>query len=229
MKNQFHTLKIEAIDDTITSDTKGWKRIEGLCKFIKNQQDSMKSLDLSLPIAFEESVITKIGEAFSKLTQLRKLDLTFNTRFGMSMDEMIDYMEYGLQQGVPARSRKELSMPTKWNPGLAKYMKRLENLEEFDLTFFIIHRDSTKWLVDLFKVLPGLERLRKLSIGSRCGEYFQADEQKIISAVQELQNIKKMRLDFYDAMGFYQQMLPNLNQIVKEINKRQITRSDLMF
>ena len=229
MINQFHTFQLEAIDDSITSQTKGWKRIEGLCKFIKNQKDSIKNLDISLPIAFEESVVTKIGEAFSKLTQLKKLHLRFNTRFGMNMDEMIYYMESGLQQGVPVRSRKELVMPTKWNPSLAKYMKHLENLEDFNLAFFIIHSDSTKWLVDIIKALPSLEKLRRISIGSRCGEYFQSDELKIISAVRELQNVKHMTLDFYDGMGFYQQMLPNLGQIVEETNQRQITRSDLMF
>ena len=229
MMNQLQNLKIQAIDETVTSETKGWKRVEGLCKFIKNQKDSMKTLDISLPIAFEENVVTKIGEAFSKLTQLKKLHLLFNSYSAIEVDDLVEYVESNLQHGIPAKSRKEITMPTKWNPSLAKYMKHLENLEDLSLKFFIVDPDSSKWLVDVMKVLPGLERLRKILMRTRSGELFQGVEQKLISAVKELKNIKTIQLSFYDAMGCFFQMLPNLNRIANEIEQRQITRSDLMF
>jgi len=229
MINQFHTLKLQAIDDTVTSQTKGWKRVEGLCKFIKNQKDSLKTLEISLPIAFEENVVTKIGEAFSKLTQLRKLHFLFNSYSCIEVDNLVEYVEYNLQHGVPPKSRKEIAMPANWNPSLAKYLKRLGNLEDLSLKFFIVDSDSSHWLVDVMKILPGLDKLRKVFMRTRSGELFIGMEQKLISAVKELKNVKSIHLSFYDAMGCFFQMLPNLNRIAQEIEQRQITRSDLMF
>ena len=135
MTNQLERLRIEASDETITSDLKPWKRVEGLCNFIKNQKGSLKRFNLFLPLALDVDIVNYLGEAVSKLTNLTKLLFALNPCLLLDIKTLSKYFETTLQTNVPVKSQKELIESDPWRPSLAKYIKRLKNLEDFTLIF----------------------------------------------------------------------------------------------
>jgi len=68
-KSQLRILRIEASDETITTHTKSSERVKGLCNFIKNQKDTLKTLQISLAFAPEENTVTCLAEAISKVRE----------------------------------------------------------------------------------------------------------------------------------------------------------------
>ena len=50
------------------------------------------------------------------------------------------------------------------NINLEKYLKRLENLENFVLDFEPLHYNANSWFVDVLKTLSSLEKLQDVRI-----------------------------------------------------------------
>ena len=232
LADQLRTLRLEGSDDTVTSQQKLWKRVEGLCKFIKNQKGSLRKLYVSLPFALEDNVVTHIGEAISKLTELRKLDIELNFALKEKMNSFTAFFANTLQENVSSEPRKKLSIPKIWNPNLAKYLKRLHNLEDFTLIFDVLspyEKNSVKWFVDAMNVLPSLEKLRRVQIWSRDGGAVKSHEEKVANAVLEMKNIKEVEINFFDDSGYFMHNYWWIGRIVNQVNKKQSMRSDLMF
>jgi len=228
MKNQLVKLRFEGSDDTITSNEKSWRRIEGLCNFIKNQKESLKILQVSLPFVFEENIVTHIAEAISKVPTLKELNFSVNPSFSHNVEEIQRYYENTLQDGILSKDRKVLKISKTWNPNLAKCMKRLENLESFNLRFDIAHAGSAKWSVDVMNVLPTLESLRNIRISSDSAGMLLKKEQKIIKAVVELRNIRKIEMIIFD-IDYHLPSLMNLQLTLNRVNKRQSLKCNLLF
>jgi len=234
MKNQVRTLTVEGLDDTVFSSEKVWKRVEGVCNFIKNQSKSLKKLQVFLPCALEENVMTHISEAISHLTKLRDLHLSVNPDFVYGIETGKKYLEQILQRDVPDELKIKLKTSKVWNPNLAKCVKKLENLETFSMTFDIVHPDSVRWYVDLWKAFPSLRWLKEIKVNcDKSSEKLRDVEQKVITAVQELKFIKYIQLllfgeNRYSGFNPYLRRA-TLEEIVNQINKKQAKRCDLMF
>jgi len=230
MKNQFLALRLKASDDLITSDTKPWERSEGLCTFIQNQKRSLKILCLILPFAFDDKIITYITKASSKLTQLRDLDLSFNLDYFKEAFFM-KYFGRTLQKETSWQESKQLIIPKKWSPTLAKYLKRLGHLENFTLSSRLLGSDSkdVQWFVDVIQILPSLEKLQNLNIKSSPPDLLSNAENKFIGAMLDLQNIRKINVCFYRPDTPWQSELINLSDVVNEINQIQGMRCEIMF
>ena len=231
MMNQFQVLKLTVSDDTVTSQTKSNKRVEGLCTFIKNQKESIKTLHLHLSLVLEASIGTHLAEAFSTAIQLRELDLIFN--FPMrkpKIHKLLDYFKYDLQDEIPVGSKVELKTSKKWNPSVAKYIKRLENLETFIMNFDTLHDDdSTKWFVDIMTALPSLEKLQKIDIEVRHASIFWSCEKKMIAAMRDLKSIRNIEIKWKDPEFSSRELFRSLTSEIHRINHSQAQRCDLMF
>jgi len=220
MKNQLQVFKFAGADDTITSEAKSCKRIEGLCNLIKNQKKSLKTLQIILPFISEEEIVIYFADAFSKLTQLRELYLSLNYP-----SKIRDYFENQLENGIPITSRK------KWNPNLKKYLKRLQNLENFTFNFDIYHseKDSKQWFFDVLTAFPSLSKLKKVMINTELPGTISKLEEKVDILLQELKNIKNINMNFRESL--YLDETTNANFMFKFMgfNEVQSQRSDLMF
>jgi len=229
MTNQFHTLELEASDETITSQTKPWKRIDGLCQFIKNQSESLKTLRVYLPLVLDDNVVVHVAEAISKMLNLRELSLSLNSCSLIENEELIDYFELTLQSEISVKSRNKLKRSKTWNPSVAKYLKRLQNLEDFTLNFDVANDDSMRWFLDIMKALPSLERLRSVFISTQSGACLLDVEEKVEAALFELENIKLIDMFLFSRDSYSRRMLRGLERTVRDINERQSLRCDLMF
>jgi len=243
LMNQLTRFTFEGSDDTITSQQPAWKRVEGLCSFIKSQKESLKVLRVILPCVLEENITTHIAEAISHLTNLRELHLYTNTNTVDGRESVMNYFQDVIQQDIPVESRLKLKRSKAWNPNLAKYFKRLKNLQDFSLQFDITEKQSTDWFVDLMKVLPSLEKLRNMSIKTDSGKFIEHRvEKKIIPVVKELWNLKSISLEYTDVLeedyddsseeeedGSWLRKDFSLRKTVKKVNERQSLRCDLMF
>ena len=226
MVNQLHTLIIEGSDDTITSDETFVQRVEGLCSFIKNQKASLKTLRISLIFVLWSQIISHIATAISNLGQLQELDFSIN--FYQSK-RLIDYFRGSLPENMD--KKKELTCPQRWTPDLARGLQKLENLQYFSLKFDMLgqsQQESVEWFIDIMNTLPKLERLRKIKLVPVSARYFLPFEQRIIDAVVQLENIRKIKFKFYTYDELFSSFL-DLEKSLKYVNKRQLIRSDLMF
>lgn len=235
MINQLEELKLEASDETTISQEKPWKRLEGLCNFIKNQKGSLKKLSVILPCVLEDNVLTHLAEAISKLTNLQELHLSVNADLSPTSNtrRLMAYFENTLQYYPSPKDQKKMAISKMWNPTLAKYFKRLRNLEDSSLEFenhnFKGQKHETKWLVDVMKMLPSLERLRRVRIWSEYGSEFRSVEEKISSAVFELENVREINMRLYYSFSLAAPYFNVLKQAVKTVNQRQSMKCDLMF
>jgi len=229
MVNQLQSFSFQGSDDTAFSQEKLWQRIEGLCNFIKKQKRSLRNLEVNLSCALENNVTTFIAEAISTLSRLRKLDFTVNPRsFSKGVDYIIEYFEKDLQEGVAKDSIQELTMSEKFNPHLAQYFSKLQNLEDFSLTFDIFSSESGPWFVDLLKVLPNLEKLRKISVRTDSGEVLGSIKPQVVSIMEhEFKNIREVRISSFDIPGSDEESA--FGEMLYKFNEKQALRCDLMF
>ncbi len=233
--NQLHTFRLEASDDTVFSQEKLRKRVEGLCNFIKNQSESLTTLYIVLPCALEENIATHIAEAISKLGRLRELEFSVNLSWKNGVEVLQKYYQETLQSEVPADSRLLLKKSKKWNPSLAKYFKKLEELELFTLTFDLVHKDSTAWILDLIKILPNFNKLRKILLATHSRSKTMNIEHKLIPIVKELKNMKKIAIHWGhrggddNADSYYTPIISSLEDTIERIHEQQARRCDLMF
>jgi len=229
MVNQLQTLKFEGSDDTVTSDQKPWKRVEGLCNFIKNQKESLEKLWVFLPFVLEDNPVTHIAEAISKLTQLKELQFSVNSCFLRGLGHFVQYFENTLQYSTAEKSKKSIKVSKTWNPSLGKYLKKLENLEEFILRFDIVHKKSPTWFVDVMTALPSLEKLRHVRVTTNSGRLLYKGEEKTIAAVLQLKNVRRFTFVSFDNMNGFFPSLMRLKRIAGQFTEKQSMRCDLMF
>jgi len=112
---------------------------------------------------------------------------------------------------------------------LGKYLKGLKNLEDFTLNFEIFNRDSTRWFIDVVKVLPSLRRLRNIQTSSQSTRWFLSAEEKLVSAVSELKNVWSVHIHFETPYYYYRELMTDLRNKIMEINKNQSMKCQLMF
>jgi len=232
MRNQLESFRFGASDEIITSEAKHWKRVEGLCNFIKNQKDSLKRLSIFLPLALEANIVNHISEAISKLTALRDFHFSVNPCILHDLNTIAKYFTNTLQHNVPAKTKKRLIESATWNPSLAKNLKKLKNLETFSLTFNmrdLSEKDPYRWFLDILKALPSLERLRRVSVTCDYGGLYMNLEEKLIAAVKELRNVREIGISFYEHNFLFAPSYRNLKATLKEVNERQAVCCDLMF
>jgi len=220
--SQLKSLKFEGSDDTMTSDQKPWKRVEGLVNFIKNQKDSLERLGVFLPLANEDSIVTHIAEAISKLNQLKELQFSVNSSVYRGTTTFGRYSEDVFQRSTETKNKPKISEP--WNPNVGEYFRKLENLEELWFRFDILEKNPPTWFADIMTALPSLEKLRDIRIMTHSERKFVTEEDRIISAIEQLVNIKKIDYTSFDYSNEGQ-----LEQVVKKVNERQSLRCDLMF
>ena len=227
MPNQLHTLKFEVSDENVTCDYLPWVRVEGLWNFICDQKGSLRKLHIKFPHVYQDNIVTYLAEAISKATKLRELELSLN--FGGEKEAWIKYCKDTLQSDVPQKSRKELLMTKTWNPCIGNFIKRLENLETFDLEFTIEDSSSARWFVDVMKALSGLEKLRKLEVNTDSGGMLWNEEEIMCKCLWEMKNI--VDVDFYicDEECGYRDILTDLEKTYRDVSEKQSFRCDLMF
>ena len=230
--NQLSIFRFGGFDDTITSAEKVWKRVEGLCKFIKSQKDSLKEVKMAVTLALEENLVIHLAEAISKIIHLKDLTLHLNLAFGYTTNTLIPHFERTLHDQWTLEPVKRFVIPEKWNPNLAKYMKKLHNLETLAFNFAIIHpkkKDAAKWFVEAIKALPSLEKLRKIDITGFEKEALKDEKQKIANALQEIKNIKQINIELYDDEDRISSSQSKMDEVIGIVHARQVVRSDLMF
>ena len=232
LTNQIQTFEFQGSDDIIDSEERVWKRVQGLCQFIKNQKKSLQEVSLELGIALEDNLVNHIMEALSKLVNLRNLHLDINSGFIHAGGIFISYFKMAHSNKSKSVPAEKNPTPEIWSPSLAKYLKKLHSLENLKLSLGIINpnkQDSGKWIVEAIKALPSLERLKYLDIAVDENQVLKREEPKIITALRELKNIKEMRIDLYGDYGEYSFDESKIKEIVLEVNRKQAVRSDLMF
>jgi len=232
MVNQLHTLKLEGSDDTITSEEKPLKRVESLCNFIKNQKESLHTLQISLPFVLKKSVANHIAQAISSLTHLKELDLSINSCLAYETNHLIEYFRHTLQKKKTEGTKKKLDVSKTWNPNLAQCLQKLKNLEAFSLKFNMLHlsqNESSKWFIDIMNTLPTLKRLQRIHIKTEAGEDLLAVEEKMTNAILRLRNVKSLTIFFDDPLDNLSSSFLLLKQAIFDFNKKQSRRSDLMF
>jgi len=232
--NQLHTFKFKVCDDILTSQKSPIKRVEGLCQFIKNQRESLKTLHISLPLTLEDTVITSLAEAVSQLSQMKDLSLNCNLNF--YEDKILNYFQVTLQKEIPPELQKKLSQPLRWNPSLAKNFRKLASLEKFVLKFDIICTEKTDpvgWFVDLIAILPSLENLRNLEIHASASTFERKsiikEKERIAKVFLSMQSIKEISIMLHNSYDVPHAKGFNLNRVVYKINERQACKSYFMF
>jgi len=237
--DQLQSLKFEASDESVlTLEKKPWKRIEGLCNFIKNQKDSLRKLHAYIPLALEENTILHITEAVSKLNELKKFEFRLNECDTCGPVILKSYFQDTLQKEIPESLRNEFQPIKSWNPSITKPLMKLQNLNEFIFKFQIPSQSYLKqnqknqpnWFLDVMRALQGLKKLNKISITSRSGKELQSLEKKICSLVLGLREIREIRMVITGDIYLYDNVnFTCLNQTLREVNDRQSTRSAFMF
>jgi len=229
MKNQLYSFTFEGIDESITSKTKPQKKVSGLCKFIKNQKESLRELSGLLPMVFEDKIAVYIVEAISKLVHLRDLRLELNFCTGRTTRFLFPFFEETLQEDDSWD--KEYVGFEKWSPNIAKHLKRLENLESFVFKCDILNEEEEgiKWFIDVVKALPSLERLKKLEILTFEEGRLEGKEEEIAEALLQLKNIREASINLWQDKGNETLSHSEIKSVLFEIRKRQALRHDLFF
>jgi len=234
-ENQLKSFSFEASDDTIFSKENVWIRVEGLCNFIKNQKESLVQLNASLPIALEDRIVNEIAEAISKLSHLKRLEFSVNRKRNNGTDFLKKYFQEDLQSEISRVHRQKLKVSEVWNPNLAKYFKRLKNLEEFELRFDLASSLETgDWFLDVLKIFPTLEKLRKVNLRTESLERIKnlMKPQVIVPILNEMKNIREIHLWTFDDDrhdGDDDETSPNIGKILYNKNESQALRCDLVF
>ena len=235
MINQLHSLLFEGIDDTVFSKEKPWRRIGGLCDFIKNQKNSLKVLGVYLPFVLEENVVAHIAEAISKLALLREIDWFINPNLFGGVKHFQHCFRQILPSGVPSSSIIKPKASKQFNPNLAKYLKRLENLEKFHFIFDIVDSNVTTWAQDVVKALPSLKKLRKIRISSFSIDKIESVESEFMKILPELDHVREITFPAFKTVeilhfiGFVLSSNPILENMINERNKKEALRCDFMF
>ena len=233
MMNQLHTFKFKASDDILTSQEKPLKRVEGLCQFIKNQNRSLKTLHIDLPLALEDTLINHIAEAVSQLSQLNELLFRCND-VSHPRNHVFDYYQKTLQLNISPEFQKKIALPEKWNPRLAKNLNKLANLEKFILDFNILcteKMDPTSWFVDVVTILPDFQKLKTLEL---CAIYKDGSLGEVktmfLNQFLCLPHIKNIMVAMYDFDRYHQpKEYWSLEDTAEEINERQARKNDYLF
>jgi len=216
MVNQLHTFKVEGSDLKNLSEQKLCKRMEGLCKFIENQKESLKKLEIAIPLVLEENLVNYLGEALSKLTKLTDLHMEINYKR--------DYPKFLIERGV--------AIPEKWNPNLGKYLRKLENLEIFTFNCAILNPDkpdSAKWFGEVFQGISSLESLRKINMTCYAWGALKKEEPKMAAALRELKNIEGIWILVYDEIRNFMVLQNVMGPVIPAILEKQAKRTDLTF
>jgi len=232
MPNQLKSLKLEGFDDILTSTKTCQERIEGMCNFIKQQKGSLRVLFVRLPHVLQQTLVNYICDAISKLEELRELIFSMNLAFLYGMDFYGMYFEETLKPFSPWEVREKLKVPKNWNINLAKSLRKLEKLEKFSLSFDIVteaNASSLKWLLDTFRVLSTLQRLRRVDIFTTSTHALGLVTPKVCQAILDLSNVKQVdALIFNDLFPFRREM-NQIYDVVNERNNKQSLRTELMF
>jgi len=231
IQNKLHTLKIQAADDTITSETNPAKRVEGLCSFLKNQQLSLRRL-IFFPIAFDDDVVNEVSQEISKLSNLKRLYLSFHCGFLQESNKLLEFFERTLQKDVP-KDQKKLTSTKIWNPNIAPALKGLENLEAFQIKIGVsyLHIANQKWFMNILNDLSSLKHLKSVWVGIDIGGMIEDYQDKVGSALLELKNIQDVDVRLLDTASYkmLNSDLSRLQKVLNSIKKKRITRCDLMF
>jgi len=231
-ENQFESLRLEGLDDTITSLERAPKRVEGLCEFIKEQKGSLRYLTLVLPFVLETEIMACLGEAIAQLKNLKRLVLHVNHNFLMGSQVFYDYLENVLQYDVIDNERRTMRVPKTWNLSLAKVVKELESLEELSVHFDLFDRRERtvpRWFISLLRILPELKKLREFEFYTESLEAMRAGSKEIGECIMEMYNVKKVREFIWDMMNKDRAYVENIARAVVLVNQRQAMRCDLMF
>ena len=248
---QLRNLTLEASDESIiTSEKRPWKRVEGLCSFFQSQKNSLKKLALYVPCADDENTVIHLCEGVATLTQLQKFDFQVNSNEKESAIGLKNHFEYFIEQrdnssySYYQRDNKEKKKiqfpePKTWNLGIARFLRRLEDLEEFEFKFRIPDLGFAKpklnlrldWFLDILRALQSLRRLRVIAIKGCSPKEFKKLEQKMSALVQEFRNIREpMRIKFeedrYTSGG---PMFPKLRDAIVKVHQIQSRKCDIMF
>jgi len=186
MENQLQSFTFEGSDDTVTSQQKTKKRVEGLCHFIKYQKASLKTLEVILSCALEEDIANYLAEAISYLYNLKSLHFFANYNQAKRLDHLVEYLQ---NLPFPKRKHVQLIRSNYWNPRLGKCFKDLESLEYLELTFDIPDCDSVRWFEGLIKRLPDLKQLKKIKLDTWSIRKLDNEDShtKIVDFIKELE------------------------------------------
>ena len=225
--NQLETLVLEGVEDPIFSKEK--PGVEGFCRFLKSQKDSLKKLELNLPYILEEGILL-IAEAISNLTNLRKLVFSVNVSSVISAGESFsEYSKQTLECEAPTTSKT-------WNLDLGKYFQRLKNLKSLTFEFDLMPVDSGIWFGNFLEILGDLKKLRKIHMFTSSGNSVKQFVPKFIPVIQEWRYIRKIHFRLRSVCKHNENLYtysysldPILDNLAKEAIQKQAMRCDLMF
>jgi len=230
IKNQLQILDIQASDALVSSHQKPSQRIQGLCNFIKNQRESLKTFSLSLPLVIDDEIISQVGKALSELTQLKKLYVGIQSLHDGTTLQLFRYFEMLLTYDVPGNS----TTVKVWNPKLGHFLQKIQSLESFNMRIKMVYmgeNESNLWLLDVLKAFSSLPKLRTAKISLWSDKTWGILPKKMIAPVLELKNIREIDIDFWDTKDNdpHQSARTRLYRVIRELKDRQATRCDLMF
>lgn len=195
--------------------------IQGLCEFLKRQKGHLKKLQANLSFVLDEEIMNSVLSAISEIEGLKDLKISINRMSTWGFDNLAWHYS-GKTQFWEYPSPK---LPKVWNPKVAKTLKNLKNLDSFHLAFDITDKkdaDSVKWIFDIIQMLSRLGKLRSLNIETDSWRALERSEDfGVMVDFNSLWNIREIVV--------HEGMSSSFGDKIWAVNRRQASRSDLMF
>ena len=222
--NQLRFLSVEAAENQASSQDASELKLNELCKFIKNQKDSLSELEIKISLILNDNTINKMLDAVAELTQLKRLEVSLNHGFYSS--ELLKILP-GLDSKLIDYNNP--SIKRSFQPNFSSIIKRLEFLDDFGLNLNVRNRVTSfgiDWLIPTIRVLSSLKTLRRLGLYFSVADVSLENREKLADALLDLENVKdlEVRLTFdKENISIY------LNEAIDYVGRRQSLRQDLMF
>jgi hypothetical protein len=226
MKNQLRILNIEAFDISLTDITAGL----GLCKFIENQQGSLRQLSLQLHFIVNPYIMNNICKSISKLRELKCLELYVNFLYE---EEKMDYgrfFEETLRVTHPIKLLPRVQSHQTWYSQLAKMVQKGPDLSRFDVCIGRLTAFDDKFVKEftaIVKNLTFMKLLRSMILNIPFQKLSESAKEKIKDAILGLKNISDFTIGLEDVVN--QRDSQELAELANQLNSRQALKTELMF
>jgi len=226
LSGQISLLDIEAFDDTIT----GTASSEGLCEFLMNQKNSLKSLNLKIKFIVNSEAMTHICSTISELKHLEELSLQVNFIYEHEKKKYIQFLEKTCLTKNPIIFRPRVKNYQTWYSQLSKTLKKLPHLNKLNLQIgrlTAFDDKFTKEFLSIIHVLAMIKSLRVLQLNIPFSKLTTPAKNNIKSALLDLKNIAYLCLGLEDLAC--KKNVPEFQLLAHEFNQKQSLQNPYMF
>jgi len=229
-KNQMRALTLGFYDNTVS----GSETVQGLCGFLENQGESLKSLFLEFNFIVNADALSAICQRITKLKQLRSLELYINEIGEPLKKTYIGFFKDTLKEKSPLALRPNVKGYKTWLVELARMLPKMENLEVLKLKVGRLTIFDEKFVREYLKVVESLrkiERLRNLSINIPFSNLKKEEKEEMKKGLLRLENVRNLVVEPFIGKEDEDVRIADddILEIAELVNQRQATKHALLF